>query len=139
MKHLACNTGALVSSFFVYFANFSLIPFETFSPSPSGHNLCLHTHPVGRNELAKCGFGLTSIPPVPSPTFTWSSFSKNSECPLCFTGMCLDPSRSIAPALENPSFHGPHLDLTTCPSWPLLACLPLLIHSPACFFPFLHP
>ena len=97
--------------------------------------ICAST-PVGRNELAKCGFGLTSMPPVPSPTSPWSSFSKNSESPLCFAGMCRHPSRPIAPALENPSFHGPHLDLTTCPSWPLPACLPLLIHSPPPSFLF---
>ena len=90
--------------------------------------------------LAKGGFGLTSIPPVPSPTLTQSSFSKNnSDFPLCFTGMCLHSSWSIAPALENPSFHGPHLDLTTCPSRPLPASLPLLIHSSALLYPFLHP
>lgn len=137
-KHLAYNTGALVSSCFICFANFSLIPFETFSPSPSGS---VPPHPSWGQERVSQGWFWPGIctscafPHLDSVFFQqeqqWLPFVLHWDVPSLLVVHC--------PALENPSFHGPHVDLTTCPSRPLPASLPLLIHSPALFYPFLHP
>lgn len=41
-RNMIYRSGDSDSSFFIGFTNFSLIPFNTFFPSPGGHNSCLH-------------------------------------------------------------------------------------------------
>ena len=149
-KHLACNTGALASSFFVCFASFSLIPFETFSPSPSGHNLCLHTCRQERvsqvrfwpDVHASCAF--PHLPLVFFQQEQWIPFVLRWDVPSSLTAHCPSPGEPFLPwtslrphhlSLLAPPCLSASLDPFPCPllsfSAPVIFALPSSARSPS--------